>query len=220
MTQKGIFPTADNAFNTYINTAMPYLNTNRGRLGVNADNLTEGTALLTQWNDLFPQSQDRNTRTTSITIDKNKLRKAIEGLLRSIYADIPRSTLTTQDRTTLNLRERDAQLTKIAVAVKAPGMEQGSIIHLQHSLRFINPIEKESRRIPEGQRILLETYVGAQNMEANTIPFANGITVSKAIKKIAFTDAQVGKTAYYRACYINNSDEKGPWSEIFEVVVA
>lgn len=121
------FPKADSEFNDYVQSAVPYLIANWARLvpsaaappaplspspspslpGGTDPRLTQLQTYYATWNITYPRSKDANTRTQTITNDKDTLRTQIEALLRSVFSDIPQSFLTTADRTTLNLRARD-----------------------------------------------------------------------------------------------------------------
>ena len=99
-------------------------------------------------------------------------------------------------------------------------MEMEEMVHLMHTLRFINPFDAETKEMPAGQKIKLEVYVGASGLKAADIPFAKTKSVTKFLKQISFTEEDVTKTAYYRASYINTRGQEGPASEIFSAVVA
>lgn len=121
------YPKADSEFNDYVQSAVPYLIANWARLvpsvaappvpspspspspspGGTDPRLPQLQTFYGSWNSTYPQSKDANTRTRTITNNKDTLRTQIEALLRSIFADIPQSFLTSADRTTLNLRARD-----------------------------------------------------------------------------------------------------------------
>jgi len=220
MPERGPFPAPDGAFNTYANTASKYLRDNKDRLKVDDDQLTGLGNLMEQWNGIFPDSQNKDKRTKSITDDKNKLRPVLEDQFRLIYGDIPQSKLTVNDRNTLNLKARDLTPTPVPVADDAPGIEMEKNIHLQQVIRFVNPKDKESRKIPEGYKRILESYIGDKGLKADDIPFGNSKLCSRFLKTINFTEAQTGKCAYYRACYVNTKGEEGSWSDVFFRVIA
>lgn len=106
MTKSGPFPNPQDEFNIYVNHVIPYLDANKTRLKVTATPISKLLALHTQWKDIYPKSQDGNTRTSTVIGKKNTLRKEITALLRQVYRDIPDSTLTTTDRSTLSLKAR------------------------------------------------------------------------------------------------------------------
>jgi len=106
MASSGPFPNPQGKFDSYVNIAIPYLNTNKTRLKVSATPIGKLLTLHTQWKDIYPKSRNGNTRTVTIIGKKNTLRKEITALLRQVYSDIPDSTLTTSDRSTLTLKAR------------------------------------------------------------------------------------------------------------------
>ncbi len=220
MATKGIFPRKDAEFNTYANNSAKYLAENKARLRIADESLTSQANVLKDWNIIFPQSQDRNECTKTVVDNKIALRVQLEDGFRSIYADIPQSLLTAADRNTLNLKKRDAVPTRVRVMDRAPGLEMERIVHLQHTLRFLNPVDTESRDMPKGQRIILQSFAGTANLSDTAIAFGKTDSVSRFLRRIAYTSEDVGKTAYYRAAYVNTRGEQGPWSEVFAAVVA
>lgn len=220
MTDKGIFPSKDADFNTYINNVGPYLLANKARLEISDPNLALLGDQITDWNAVFPNSQNEDKRTKTITQKKNSQRKVIENQLRLIYGDIPKSVLNETDRNTLRLRERDSTPTVADVATKAPGIEMDEMVHRQHKLRFLNPFDPDSRQLPRQQRVFLEVGIGAANIAPKNIAFSRVYVVSRYFKSIPFSEEEVGQTAYYRARFQNTREEQGPPSEIFSAVVS
>jgi hypothetical protein len=55
---------------------------------------------------VYPASQNTNTLTKSIVQNKDIAKENVMGTLRLVYADIPNSALTVEDRNTLNIAER------------------------------------------------------------------------------------------------------------------
>src|ERR1051326_2526309 len=118
------FPHEDSKFNDYLHTAVPYLDTNWTRLvpfqspppagspsgaaaAVPADpRRAQLLTLYNNWNGIYTQAKSPNTRTTTITDNKNDLRSQIEALMRNIFKDIPDSWLTNADREALNIPQR------------------------------------------------------------------------------------------------------------------
>ena len=109
MSTGGPFPTTNSDFNTYVNSAVPYvtLAANATRLGVSGAHVTSLGTLLTNWNGVFPLAENPATATTPIIHQRDTARLQLEAELRAVYADIPESALTAEDRSTLNLAAGD-----------------------------------------------------------------------------------------------------------------
>jgi len=178
------------------------------------------TELFGQWNIKYPQSQNPDTRTSTITNEKNSLRKEIEILLRNIFADIPESWLTEQDREIFNLKQRDSTPTTVQPMSYAPDIDIEKIEHLQHTLRFADPQNPHTQAQPAGQQIEVERMVGNAGLNESQINFGNAVITGKFLHIISFTAAEVGKTAYYRCSYITNTGKRGPWSAMTSAVIA
>jgi hypothetical protein len=214
-----IFPTVDDEFNSYVDNGITYLNTNAARLGVSKTNSTLITQLQTDWDSNWLLMTDDTQRTAVVIAKKTSLRKQIETALRSVYADIPQSALTDDDRKVLHLKARDTHGTRIAPMDHAPVMTMGAMEHLQHTLRFQNSATSDSKAMPDGQKIYLEYFVGAPGLAPATIAFANGKNISKFKAAVVFTEADAGQTCYYRCCYENTHGERSPWSATLSAIV-
>jgi hypothetical protein len=215
-----IFPAADADFSTYTDDAVPYLTTNATRLGVSKDNNTLLTGLQGQWDDNQVKITDDTQRTPAVVATKNKLRQQIEKALRNVYADIPQSALTDDDRAVLHLKARDTHGTRVPPMNHAPVMTMGGMEHLQHTLRFQNSSTSDSKAMPERQKIYLEYFIGSAGLAPATIAFANGKNISKFKAAVVFTEADAGQTCYYRCCYENTHGERSPWSATLSAVIS
>lgn len=120
MPKLGPFPSKEGEFNTYVNVAVPYLVDNKVRLMISEPNQEAiGTGLST-WNEIFPLSQNVNTRTKTIVENKDASKSVLMQALRTTFADIPQSVLTAEDRNTLNLEARSTSRTPAPVPSTRP----------------------------------------------------------------------------------------------------
>jgi hypothetical protein len=214
-----IFPPADADFNSYVDAVIPYLVTNAARLGVSADNVTLLNGWQGKWDGNWAAYKDPTRHTPVVTKAKNDLRREIEVALRGVYGDIPQSALTTDDRAVLHLKARDTHGTRIGVMDHAPSLAIDATTHLQHTLRLTDPGTPGSKAMPEGQKIVLQFFVGAANLPDAKIVFGNAQNVTRFLVTEGFTEEQVGQTCYYRCCYENTHSERSPWSAVVSSVV-
>src|SRR4051812_39042034 len=104
MSGRAPFPDRHVHFNDYVVLAVPYLSTNASRLKIEPSDITQLNNYFNDWKNIFPLSENRATRTHTISLQRNELRAQMETLLRHIYSDIPRSRLNTDDRSTLKIK--------------------------------------------------------------------------------------------------------------------
>jgi hypothetical protein len=219
MPRTALFPSIETELNSYFQTVAPYLLANTVRLVISAGNVIKITDNFAAWNLNFPPSQNPDTRTVTITDVKNIALLNMESICKDIYNDIPESALTSQDRNTLNLPLHHTTHVRVLAATVAPAITLTKSLHLEHMLRFQNPATPGSIAMPDGQQILLLYYIGAPGLTDANINFNNVLTVTRANNTIGFTDAQVGQTCYYRSCYVNTHQERGPLSATLSVIV-
>lgn len=216
---RGPFPTKDADFNDYLQPAVPYIDANAGRLNA-ASNQTALDTMFGQWNTIYPQSQNPNTATSTITAQKTQLRSDMEDLLRVIYSDIPESALTQQDRQTLNLPERDTTPTPVAIADHAPAIGIDSMQHLVITLRITDPDNPHTQAMPDGQGA--EVNVAVQDMSATSFTWDadRSFITHRFLSDVQFEAGDVGKKAHFRCRYLNTRGEPGPWSDTMDSMIS
>lgn len=204
-------PDPNAEFNDYWNRVFAYLNTNKVRLGVSTGNITSIGTLNTTWTTVYPQSQDPNVSTRLIMTQMHTTRVQMEALLHTIFNDIPDSSLTPGDRSELGLPAADTTRTRLDAAASGPTITVKITGHLQHEV-LLNDPSSSGHAMPEGQKVILEHFVGAANLAPASITFTLSEQVSRHIKRENYTEEDTGKTAYYRACYVSRRGEKSPYS--------
>lgn len=211
MPNLGPFPSKEADFNLYVQTAVPYLVTNKARLLVSASNVTDATAQLTAWNAIFPASQNKNTRTKSIVDNKDNAKEAIMVTLRAIFADIPASVLTVEDRNTLNLAERSTSRTPVAVPSTKPIAQVDTSRRLEHTISFTD--EDGSAGKPSGVRgCQIWFKIGDPAIDPSELSYMATDTASPYTYN--FNGENAGKNVYYWLRWENNRGEVGAWSDV------
>jgi hypothetical protein len=140
--------------------------------------------------------------------------------MNTIYGDIPQSVLTSDDRIALRRPLHSHSHTPANKMSVAPTLTLESMIHLQHILRLQNPLTPDSKEMPAKQHIILEYFIGAADLHDDAIHFGNAKTITTFLYGVAFTDADVNQTIYYRVCYENTKGVRSVWSATMPKVIA
>ncbi|MFC2092621.1 hypothetical protein ACFLSV_01860 [Bacteroidota bacterium] len=145
----------------------------------------------------------------------------IDGI-RNFYSQwISRNPLVTDaQKVDLGVTVRDTEPTRIDAAGFAPQLVVDKILVGVHTLRFSNPEDPHSKKMPKGQKIILRAAVAAADIPESEIPWGGNVTVTRFLHDVSYTVDDKGKTAYYTACYESNRGERGPWSDIIDAIVA
>lgn len=205
------FPSKEADLNLYFQAAVPYLTVNSTRLLVSAGNKATIGLQLTAWNTIYPQSQNANTRTKSIVENKDIAKENLIKTLRTIFADIPQSALTVEDRNTLNLPAKDGSRTPAAVPTTVPIGQVNTNRRLEHTILFTN--EDGTQAKPTGVRGCQIWYnIGEAPTDPSQLKFMATDTASPYIYKFSGDDA--GKNVYYWLRWENTRGETGPWSDV------
>ena len=224
----GPFPQPLPEFNAYVDVVTPYLNTNSARLDISAANLTalntyydNAGAVLNDagWKQLWPMYSNPDTVNKTVR-DLIKIRRLqMEMALRKVYNNIGEDDLTVSDRNTLNLPLRDSNPTPIQSVNFPPVISFDDVTNNIQILRFQNPTTPDSNALPDGQKIELQTFVGAAGIPDNNIVFVGLADTGKHLYKVIFLPAQKGQTAYYRARYKTETGKVGPWSDVASEII-
>ncbi len=145
------FPTKEADLNNYFQIAVAFVIANATRLLVSAANKTSVAANLAAWNTTYPLTQNPDTATTTAYNNKDKAKADLLATLRAIYADIPASVLTAQDRNTLGITERSTTRTAPPVPSTKPAGTIDTSKRLQHTINFYDS-EGTGKAKPAGVR--------------------------------------------------------------------
>jgi len=178
MPNNGPFPSKEADRNSFYNIACPYLlkPANETRLGVSAANSATLQTAFTDWNGTYSIALNPDTRTSTAIDNKNKADFDLQTIMRKIFADIPASALTTQDRNTLNLPERAAGSPAPAPSTKPVAtIDAGN--RLEHSLSVVDETTPTSRAKPDGVRgCQIWEKIGSAAVEASELTYVATMT--------------------------------------------
>ena len=209
MPKNGPFPSTEAALNTYFQTAVAYLLANATRLLVSAAYVTALNEQLAEWNLTYPASQNPNTRTRTAIDKKDAARDALMATMRSVFADIPQSGLTEEDRNTLHLPERSTP-TPAPVPATKPLATIDTSKRLEHTIHFRDEDGRLAK--PEGARgCQIWVKIGASAKDPSELKYI--ATDTKTPYVYHFDGADAGKPAYYWLRWENTRGEVGPWSD-------
>lgn len=205
------FPSKEAELNLYFQIAVGYLIDNNVRFLISNETKTELQDLLNQWITIFPLSQNANTKTKTIVQSKDEVKETLMNLMRSVFADIPASVLTIEDRNTLNLAERSTTRTPSPVPTTIPIGQVDTSRRLEHKISFTN--EDGSSAKPHGVHGCQIWYkIGTPAVDPSELSFMFTDTASPHIHQ--FNGEHVGKNVYYWLRWENTRGETGPWSDV------
>jgi hypothetical protein len=216
MPNLGPFPSKEADLNTYLQVAVSYLKNNLPRLSPSAENMMKLDIGLEKWNSHYPASQNANMRTKSMIENKDIAKENILTLLRSIYADIPASTLTIEDRNTLNIAARNTARTPTPVPNTKPIGKIDTSRRLEHVISFTN--ENGSHAKPQGARgCQIWHKIGQPAIDPKELSYLVTSTASPYIHH--FAGEHVGENVHYWLRWENTRGEVGPWSDVVMATV-
>ena len=130
-------------------------------------------------------------------------------------------SVTDAQKVDLGVTVRDTEPTPIGAVDFAPQLVVDKISGGVHKLRFSNPEDPESKKMPRGQKIIMRTAVGAADIPEDQIPWSQvRIVVKRFLHTMSLNPSDKGKTAYYQVWYESNRGEAGPLSAVVTAIVA
>jgi len=216
MPNSKLFPSKEVELNLYFQAVVSYLVTNAVRLGVSTSNQTTITTRLAVWNSVYSASQNSNTKTKSIVENKDIAKDNLITTLRSIYADIPASSLTVEDRNTLNIAESSATRTPALVPITKPIAQVDTSKRLEYTILFTN--EDGTLAKPAGARgCQIWFKIGEPATDPRELSYMATDTASPYTYHFAGDVA--GKNEYYWLRWENTRGETGPCSDVVMAIV-
>lgn len=210
------FPSKEAELDIYFRLVVAHITTHFIRLHVSETNKVAANEALKEWNIIFPLSQNSNIRTKSIVANKNSVRDTLMSILRKIYADIPQSILTVEDRNAIGLIERKSTRTTPAPPTTHPIGYINTINRLQHTISFTD--EDGSLAKPKGVRgCQIWCKVGEPVTDVQELRFLATSSASPYVHK--FDIPAAGKTVYYWLRWENTRGKTGPWSAAVNATV-
>lgn len=209
----GAFPTKEAELNNYFGIAVPYLISNAARLGISSAHSTALSAALDLWYKKYPLATNANTRTKTITDEKDKAKAELTNLMRGVFDDIPNSALTSEDRNTLNLSERSAPA-RSPIPATSPVLKVDTGNRLEHTIAFTDEATPTSRAKPHGVRgCQIWVSIGGTSAPGDPKDYRYVATDTASPYVLHFEGADAGKNAWYIARWENTRGETGPWSD-------
>jgi beta-lactamase class A len=181
-------------------------------LGIQKLDIEEMDGDYKQWLETYPASTNADTRTVTITDNKNLAKEKLTQTLRKIFKDIPESLLTVQDRNTLNLVEKSTG-TPTPVPVTRPVGNVDTSMRLQHTIHFKDEATPQSKARPARVRgcQIWHKVGGDAPKDPKELQYLATDTASPYVAH--FDGADAGKPVYYWLRWENTIAETGPWSE-------
>ena len=215
---KGIFPDKEDDFSLYGDKAVLLLldPANATRFNISA---ARKTAITNKWNrykTLYGKTNQlsKKTRTSDDIADRVAARADVEAELSATYADIPKSNLTTADRSILNLKLRSAATPTPIPTTQPQLLRIETSIRLQHGLYFKDSVLLTKAK-PKGVRacefwFFIAPAGAAAPTDIDQYRFLAQDSESPYIA--SFKTADIGKSVWYIFRWINTLGQPGPWS--------
>lgn len=216
MPNQSPFPSKDAELNLYFEEAVTHLLEFKERLNVSKEHQEQLPVYYDAWKVVFPLSQNKNTKTMTIVDNKNIAKENLKVALRTIYADIPQSALTTEDRNVLGIAARSTSRTPSPIPSSRPVGQVSTINRLEHTISFID--ESGNHAKPQGVRgCQIYCKEGEPITDIDELSYIATDTKSPYVHKFAVDKA--GKTMHYWLRWENTRGEVGPWGNVVTATV-
>jgi hypothetical protein len=210
------FPSSDAELHIYFQNAVAYLTTNASRLGITNTTLAHFTAVLNEWNVVYPKCANKDLQTKTFTELKNKWRTELMRALRHSYKDIPQSIYTPEDRAALNLPVRKGYRSAPPVPNSMPAGYLNINNRLEHRIHFYNSGGSKAKPyLVRGCQIWYK--IGEPAVDVSELRYL--ITAPKSVYIHQLEGQHAGKMVHYWLRWENTKGETGPWSNVISGTV-
>jgi len=242
-------PKDDGAFDPYIRNTAEALNQpgpppNYERLGLTTSENDEWQHYASDWKDIYPQYTDKNKRTSAITAQKNGIKEAFTPFAANLLTRMNTlPDITTSDRATFNIHERDTSPTKRGKINETPvvQLEPNAVATIHVRVRTSHDASRSSiHPLADGIEIryalIVPTVAASSSPEEDTpvTPVTTKVAIptmpteapisfvsTKALFELELPETASGKKLYAFLRWINQSDPKnnGPWTTVMQTNV-
>jgi hypothetical protein len=222
MATNSYIPANEEDFNEWQLNFMSLVSSNLVLWSIAAGIFTALQTVQTGWDTAYaagrdeanPTSSQRRAKNDSHTFYEKELRKFV----RTYITNNP--VITNADKVAIGVTVPDGIRTRSERPGYAPKEAVDGIKHLRHIIRITDPTNPLTRSKPKGVRgIRVLRYVGAVPPRG-IADYTDIGTSTKFLFKSDFSDADMGKTAWYISLYENTRGETGPPSDPVSAVIA
>jgi hypothetical protein len=219
-TRKRTIPEKDTDFNDAQKVIATKAIANIGQWGLDAQWMaTEFIPASQQWEDIWQQYKDPETRTSVITFEKNEARKKYEHFLRFLILGLEYNPLVSDDDLAkMEIHRKSSKRTPVDIPNHRPGLKVISSELRIIVIAFFN-ILTGRRGKPTGVHGIEFRWAILEAYPTDIEQLIHSYFDTRSPFTLEFKESERGKIVYYCARWENTRGEKGPWSEIMEVIV-
>ena len=216
-------PNADGDFNLWQIQFMGGVQPNLTAWGIPTATFTALQALQTPWTTTWAKASDTNSHTSSDVQAKNDARAPYEKSIRAFvqqYLAHNNAVSNTQKQNIAITVPSGSHGRVAAPTTQVPHLAVDSMQHLQHTLRITSLDNPTSRAKPAGIRVTrIYCFVGTA-APTDITQYHHLGNATRFLYNVNYTLADVGKTAWYIACYENTRGEPGIYCQPLGVLIA
>ncbi len=218
-------PRPDDAFDHFINVDLgPAVNNAGNPLQLTPAQITAFNAKQTDWVVAWPTYLAAKPVFDTALMTKDATRAALEAAARIINNTVQANpAVDAAAKTGAGLPVHKTTNTPASIPTTAPVLYKVDSTHLLQLLWFSDAATPGSKAKPAGVTMLeiresLVAAGGPAPVDAAAMPFLANET--KMPHRNDLTAADLGKTAYYAARWVNSKGDPGPWSAITGTIVS
>jgi hypothetical protein len=213
-------PTTEDGFNDFQETLLPYLIAHRAAWGLTQDQIDPLITDQATYRDARTAANNPETRTAATIKARQEAHKAYEAHLRDfVGAYLARNPLVhDEDRINMGLTVRKTTRTPQPVPKSKPGVKITPISPGRVQVGFFDAENIHRAKDPDAHGVEIESAI-RDTAPATDDDFTKSAFDTRSPFIFDFDISLRGKTLWLRLRWENNRGEKGPWSEIFSVII-
>ena len=220
MNSSDFIPNRDSDFNVWAHAFLTSVEAEPTEYGLTAADITTLQTTVAEWDTSYNEMHQKRDAAKGATVGKMESRSLLEELLRNYARQIQADPKVSDElKADAGLKVHSSSRTPVPDPTTAPviSIDAGTI--QQHFLRFTDSISPNSLSRPRGVFGVVIFYHIGTTAPVDDEQFVLHSTATRMKATINFSNADGGKTAWYRTRYINTRGVLGPWSAVYSSTI-
>ncbi|MDR1336923.1 MAG: hypothetical protein LBK22_08850 [Tannerella sp.] len=215
-------PDAEPVFDAWQDNFMTIMKADPTRYGVRPEELAPLTALQTAWVATYTVAKNRHNRTSADVTAKDEAGAAFREGIRKFRKRFLVENPKVSDADLIRMGLHVDKTTRTPAKTPTSYPSQKRVRHLAPRVYefHVEDSEQEGRAKPEGVHgFEMGYFIGEAGLKIVPEQFTHSVFDTASPQQLTFPPEALAQTAYLAYRWENTRGEKGPWSEVYEIVI-
>jgi hypothetical protein len=222
MSKFDYIPRRDEDFQAFVNPLTDYVKRHGDRFNIPESRVSELDTVRTAFNAAMAAAGNAETRTAAAVLKKTQARTALEECTRQFVAEflVRNRLVTDEDRQNMRVPIHKKTHTRAGIPTTFPILKRFIYLASRVYELFVQDSVHEGRARPDQVRGFEVGYLtGVAGLTVVPEMFTHSLFFTTSPARINFPPEAIGLTLYVAFRWENTRGEKGPWSEVYRLVI-